>query len=250
MTSPIYERLRETAARTAREIGLPSFYRSCSMELELSRSSFAGNSLVRGLLASIDRSTLHPAHGMDHGEKVAIEAGAILARESGKAQSPHYGDGLMLCAHVAGLLHDIKRREKDHPVTGSIEAGRILKEAGLDETHRRYITAAIRNHEAFKDVLESEDDSALLISNALYDADKFRWGPENFTTTMWLIMESSGTPAEALYRSFDEKIGWIKRIRNTFRTTTGKKYGPEFIDLGIQIGSAIYADMDMIMGNR
>jgi hypothetical protein len=34
-----------------------------------------------------------------------------------------------------------------------------------------------------------------------------------------------------------EGISWIKQ---TFRTETGKTYGPEFIELGLQIGEKVY----------
>jgi hypothetical protein len=86
------------------------------------------------------------------------------------------------------------------------------------------------------------------VSDALYDADKFRWGPENFTTTMWLIMESTGTTVEVLYKSFEEKLQWIRKIKGTFRTDTGRRYGPEFIDFGMTIGQGIYAEMGQILG--
>ena len=117
----------------------------------------------------------------------------------------------------------------------------------MDERYKRYITAAIRNHEAFREVLSSEDEEAKLISDSLYDADKFRWGPDNFTTTLWLIMECSGTPAEALYRNFLEKMNGVSRIKETFRTKTGKRFGPEFIDLGIEIGNEIYREMGNLL---
>jgi len=32
----------------------------------------------------------------------------------------------------------------------------------------------------------------------------------------------------------------IAGIKDTFRTDTGKTYGPEFIDLGLRIGEKIY----------
>jgi hypothetical protein len=35
----------------------------------------------------------------------------------------------------------------------------------------------------------------------------------------------------------------IERIRNTFRTRTGKMYGPDFIDRGIEIGTKLYETM-------
>jgi hypothetical protein len=32
----------------------------------------------------------------------------------------------------------------------------------------------------------------------------------------------------------------IKSIKSTFRTSTGQKYGPQFIDLGLEIGEELY----------
>jgi hypothetical protein len=32
----------------------------------------------------------------------------------------------------------------------------------------------------------------------------------------------------------------IARIKSTFRTPTGKKYGPQFIDIGLAIGKELY----------
>jgi hypothetical protein len=39
----------------------------------------------------------------------------------------------------------------------------------------------------------------------------------------------------------------IEKIKGTFRTATGKRYGPEFIDQGITIGNAIYEEMSLIL---
>jgi hypothetical protein len=154
----------------------------------------------------------------------------------------------MLCAQIAGLFHDIKRSEEDHTIKGSQEVERILEDFDLKDRYKRYIASAIRNHEAFKEVLASEDEEAMLVGDSLYDADKFRWGPDNFTTTLWLIMESSGTPAETLYRNFLEKMKGVGRIKETFRTETGRRFGPEFIDLGIEIGNEIYREMGNLLG--
>ncbi|MEJ2684691.1 MAG: hypothetical protein P8Z71_09885 [Candidatus Sulfobium sp.] len=56
-------------------------------------------------------------------------------------------------------------------------------------------------------------------------------------------------PAETLHRIFREKMEVIARIRDTFRTNTGKKYGPEFIDMGIEIGNEIYRELDNMLGD-
>jgi hypothetical protein len=91
---------------------------------------------------------------------------------------------------------------------------------------------------------------AELISNSLYDADKFRWGPDNFTTTLWLMLDSNDMPVEKLYKNFLGNLKYIQSVKATFRTQTGKKYGPEFIDIGIKIGRAIYKEMSNILGTQ
>jgi hypothetical protein len=39
----------------------------------------------------------------------------------------------------------------------------------------------------------------------------------------------------------------IEKIKETFRTSTGRQYGPEFIDQGIMIGNSIYEEMSTML---
>ena len=251
LINAMYHKLKEKALRAAHKAGTPSFYMEHRKELEVSLSAYSTNILVRKCRTYLDESKLHPAHGLFHCEKVALEAGAILQVEgSAMGLDAASLSELTLCAQIAGLLHDIKRAGNDHTITGSKEAAGILREFAIKERHKGYIVSAIRNHEAFKKVLASDDDSARLISDSLYDADKFRWGPDNFTVTLWLIVESTGISPEKLCSSFTEKMEGIKKIKETFRTNTGQKYGPEFIDKGIMIGNEIYREMRSMIGGQ
>jgi hypothetical protein len=248
LNSSIYRRLKEKAVRTCEKLDPPSFYGLYRKELAISSASFFESAVIRRCRSYLNETKLHPAHGIFHCEKVALEAGALV-----QIERENYGDGgpdtgeLMLCAQIAGLLHDINR--KDHTVTGSVETALILRDFDMEEVHKRYIVAAIRNHEAFKEAPTSGDEPGRLVSDCLYDADKFRWGPDNFTTTLWLITRSSGMPAETLHRIFKEKMEVIVKIKDTFRTDTGKKYGPEFIDIGIEIGNEIYRGLENMLGD-
>jgi hypothetical protein len=250
-SSAMYSELKETALRAALKAGTPSFYAHHGKELAESLSSYSASSLVRKCRAHLDESKLHPAHGIFHCEKVALEAGAILAIEgSTMGLDASSISELVLCVQIAGLLHDIKRAGNDHTIAGSKEAAVILEDFAIEERYKSYIVSAIRNHEAFKEVLDSDDESAKLISDSLYDADKFRWGPDNFTVTLWLIVESTGLSPEKLCHCFNEKMEGIKKIKETFRTKTGQKYGPEFIDKGIMIGDEIYREMRCRTGGQ
>ena len=244
MDADLYLRLKEKALAAACRIGNPSFYERHDRELRISNSFFESSPIISRCLRYLDESKLHPAHGILHCEKVAREAGAILQaefRERGLEGSDR--DDLMLCAQIAGLFHDIRRSEENHPLLGSRETERILRDFTIADRYKRYIVAAILNHEAFREVLDSEDEPARLVSDSLYDADKFRWGPDNFTVTLWLITESFRIPLRTLCENYEEKIEGILRIRDTFRTETGKRYGPEFIEIGVEIGHEIYRDM-------
>lgn len=248
MTHAIYELLREKARNVAQTFPRPSFYNQHAGEISRSGDAILKSGLVRRCRAHLNESTLECAHGISHCESVARDAGAIVLVEAeARGLSEDTVEPLFTAALVAGLLHDIKRREQDHALLGSIEAERVLSMAGMEKRYRDYVTYAIRNHEAFKQVCDLGDEGGCLVSDALYDADKFRWGPENFTTTLWLIMESHGTTPDALHRTFRDKMRGIEKIKETFRTETGRRYGPEIIDQGIVIGNAIYEDMTALL---
>jgi hypothetical protein len=102
------------------------------------------------------------------------------------------------------------------------------------------IVRAIANHEAFVEPEKIDSPVGQMISDALYDADKFRWGPDNFTQTLWQMLRSSGARIAPLIRRFPKGMEGISAIKETFRTETGKIYGPEFIELGLKIGAKVH----------
>jgi hypothetical protein len=251
MIQSAYQKLQDTALKIAGSLPQPLFYSRHAAFLSRSEGILKSHELVRKCRAYLDESELECAHGLCHCEAVARDAGAIVLIEGERLGISHSEiEPLFTSAIIAGLLHDIKRREEDHAVRGSIEAEKILKALGMDERSLIHITYAIRNHEAFKATCDLEDTAGCMVSDALYDADKFRWGPENFTTTLWIIVGSRNTPPEALHRTFKEKMEGIEKIKGTFRTETGRRYGPEFIDQGITIGNAIYDEMTTLLKNR
>ncbi len=251
MVDVLYSRLRDLSVKIAATLGKPLFYRTFPEEIAWSGRALANDGPVLACRSQLDESLLECAHGLCHCEAVARDAGALVMIEGTERGMPE-GDlrALARAAIIAGLLHDIKRAEQDHAVQGSREAERILKLLEFDGRLTGYITYAIRNHEAFKAICDLGDEEGCLISDALYDADKFRWGPENFTTTLWTIVSSNDTPPRKLYEVFPEKMKGIESIKGTFRTGTGKRYGPEIIDQGILIGNAIYERMTAMLAGR
>jgi|GEM_PF-14908 len=211
----------------------------------------------------IGPSSENMGHGLKHAEAVARDAGALVRVEAEArgllpscgmdrppgTNGPDWLNPLLLAVQTAALLHDIKRAEKHHALAGAVAAAEIIKGFDMPGNLKSAIVLAIKNHEAFKQTEAPPDELSRLISDVLYDADKFRWGPDNFTHTLWLMMESAGGPTlESLHRRFLQNLDYIRRIKETFRTATGRLYGPEFIDQGIEIGKAIFRELTELVG--
>jgi hypothetical protein len=239
-----YQRAREQCDRIALEVGQPRFYLEKAEEVALSREKLTADPLMDECLRMVEMQGDCLGHGLQHVLKVAVDAGAIILIETkddhGKVKSVLR---LVFLAHLAGLLHDIRRQEKNHAVLGAEAAENILLNFPVTGRERLLVAQAIRNHEAFQEVAKLCDDDAQLLSDALYDADKFRWGPDNFTETIWAMLETRGIPLNILMAHFLTGLEGVRRIRETFRTETGKYYGPDFIDLGLEIGRRLYEEL-------
>jgi hypothetical protein len=57
------------------------------------------------------------------------------------------------------------------------------------------------------------------------------------------MVEYRKVSLDAVLKRFLKGLEGIERIRDTFRTETGKTYGPDFIDRGIEIGMKFYTIM-------
>ncbi|MGB6011455.1 MAG: HD domain-containing protein [Desulfobacterales bacterium] len=180
-------------------------------------------------------------HGLEHAIKVAIDAGALMIIENKLAQQPDNRiNRRVAVVQWAGLLHDIKRKKKNHAIKGSDHARKVLKPYPLDPSEVDDICRAIRNHEAFKPTVKADTIEGALVSDCLYDADKFRWGPDNFTDTLWAMVSDFKIPVVEFMDLYPEGVEKLAEIKHTFRTRTGKKYGPQFIDLGVAIGKELF----------
>jgi len=238
----IYEEMIAASREIAASFPQPSFYARCREPLHLSRSLFDEDAHVRKCRTLILNELKDDlGHGIDHSEKVALEAGA-LAYIEGERLSLEGSSRREACllVQIAGLLHDLRRDEKDHAKASASAASRMLQEFSIFPEKRDYIVQAIANHEAFVEPKRIDSPVGQMISDALYDGDKFRWGPDNFTQTLWQMLRSSRTRIAPVIRRFPKGMEGIAGIKETFRTETGKIYGPEFIELGLKIGWKIY----------
>lgn len=243
MLNPVFRCLRKEAQRIAKNLPPPDFYLDFEDEIEASCNFFNADPLVGRLRAYVvDKSGNDYGHGIDHCEKVALDAG-VLAYIEGTAVGLAGKDlaDLIRLAQFAGLLHDIRRKVKDHANIGAVFAKKVLRDYPLSGRDSDSICTAIYNHEAFGGYMRCITRTDRIVSGSLYDSDKFRWGPDNFTTTVWGMVEGLEPSFETFLAHYPEGMEYIEKIRNTFRTATGRAYGPQFIDMGLCIGRELLA---------
>ncbi len=234
----VYVRLRTHARRIAAHLPAPVFYRRFSWAVRLSLEIMEKTPLVGEIQKWVaDNIEDDFGHGLKHSIKVAEDAGALVLIESRFLDCPDQDiRRRVIIALCAGLLHDIKRKHKNHAVAGAVCAANILKRYPLTLAEIEDICLAIRNHEAFRSTEKAASSAGAMISDCLYDADKFRWGPDNFTDTVWSMVGYLDPPLEKFIQHYPRGMDSIVAIKHTFRSATGKEYGPAFIDLGIAIG--------------
>ncbi|GBE02680.1 hypothetical protein BMS3Bbin06_00477 [bacterium BMS3Bbin06] len=245
----IYGKLKKKALELSKTLSPPEFYQKYAADIRLSERILRNSILTKQCINHLNLTQETMGHGFDHSIAVAVDAGAIVNIEGTGMGIPEGRlKDLIVASHVAGLLHDIKRGEEDHAVEGSKEAGRFLDGFGMEDWLKRYVVVAIRNHEAFGSVVTPDDEFGALVSNALYDADKFRWGVDNFTVTVWEMLEAGNKKLKEFIRNYNKSLEYIEKVKGTFRTETGKKYGPEIIDKGLQVGRMLYSDIEKLSG--
>ncbi|MBT8331585.1 MAG: hypothetical protein KJP06_04580 [Deltaproteobacteria bacterium] len=239
---PIYHQIRQRARQIILRHPTPDFYHDHSEADEVSKQFFDSSREIKKLLSFLAGTLENDfGHGLMHAVKVSHDAGALMvieARHSEYAEDPLLR--LVCLAQTAGLLHDVKRKKKDHSTHAATHAKKLLKKYSFSGDEISHISTAIQNHEAFKEPVDANSTEGQLISNCLYDADKFRWGPDNFHDTLWDMVSYFNPPLTKFMEGYPQGMEKIKSIKSTFRTSTGKKYGPQFIDLGLSIGEELY----------
>ncbi len=144
------EKAKKFARQIARSIEIPRFYQEKKREVERSRRLFSSSPLVRECLTLVREREDRIGHGIVHVRKVAIDAGAISLIENGPVLPMPEVRRMVLLAHIAGVLHDIRRMENDHARVSAGEAAKLLAIFDLSAHEVAAITGAIGNHEAFR----------------------------------------------------------------------------------------------------
>ena len=239
---PIYHQIRQRARQIILRHPTPDFYHDHSAADEASKQFFDRSRDIKKLLSFLAATLENDfGHGLMHAVKVSHDAGTLMVIETRQHQYDEEALVRLVClAQTAGLLHDVKRKKKDHSSRAATHAKKLLKKYSYSDEEVHHISAAIHNHEAFKEPMDASSPEGELISNCLYDADKFRWGPDNFHDTLWDMVSFFNPPLSKFMEGYPRGMEKIKSIKTTFRTATGRKYGPQFIDLGLAIGEELY----------
>ena len=237
-----YARIRQRARQIVDRYPSPDFYQDYSFADELSRQYLETNASTEKLQSFVaEHLDDNLGHGIEHASKVAIDAGTLMIIESRRVgRSEKFIKRRVVIVQCAGLLHDIQRQHEDHAVKGAAFAKQVLEVFPFKSDEVDDICRAIRNHEAFKKSESTGTPEGTLVSDCLYDADKFRWGPDNFTDTVWAMVSFFNIPVAQFVDLYPEGMEKLAKIKHTFRTNTGKKYGPQFIDLGLAIGEELF----------
>jgi len=241
----IYERLRRQAREVARELGTPSFYRDHEPEVETSLGNLVEDRILSSLRKHVSQLLEDDfGHGARHALLVTRDAGALVlirGRELGLTEPE--ARAVLRCTQAAGFLHDVRRKEPSHALR-SAEASRSLLD-GFEFTPEEIeeIALAIANHEAFQTPRVMKSAAGQVMSDCLYDADKFRWGPDNFTDTVWYMASFYQAPFSMFRKAYQQGIEAIERIKDSFRTPAGRTYGGEIIDMGLAIGRRVISPL-------
>jgi len=239
---PIYTRIRARAREIASHFPIPDFYIEYSEEYETSQAFFDSDTTISEIKKHLNEEMDDTfGHGMKHATKVSVDAGSLILIE-GKKEGLSESTLIkrMRLIQSAGLFHDIKRKHNNHAVLSANYAGSVLSSFSFDTEEIFEICFAIKNHEAFKELEYSDSSDTMMVSDCLYDADKFRWGSDNFTDTIWDMISASSLPLTIFVDKYPKGIEFLNRIKKTFRTDTGEKFGPQFINIGLAIGKELY----------
>jgi len=238
---PVYARIRKRARQIATQFPQPDFYSDYALDFERSRHIFETEAVLEDLKAYLTHQLEDDfGHGLGHATKVALDAGTLMIVEGRKyGYSKQLISRSVVIVQSAALLHDVKRKHADHSIQGAAFASRLLGKYPFSSEEVDNIRVAIYNHEAFKKSIPTSSRRGGLVSDCLYDADKFRWGPDNFKDTIWEMVLFHNPPLSKFIAHYPRGMESLLKIKNTFRSETGKKYGPQFIDIGMAIGEEL-----------
>lgn len=241
--SNVLSGFKREARKIASSLGAPTFYTACASDYDSSHEHFFDHPVIFRLREDVIPFLYDDyGHGIEHSKNVAIDAGAIVLAES-KELDRDCARRMVLLAQVAGLLHDVCRLDLDHARHSAETSRRILASYPLSDEDRDIVAYAIASHETTGPVAPAGDRIRQIVSDALHDADVFRWGPDYFVTTLWEMCDYQDWPISAIIERFPTAMERAKTRVAGLRTAIGRTYGPDILERGLMVGRRMYALM-------
>jgi hypothetical protein len=225
---PIYEKIRTRARQIVETFPVPDFYIDHAEANDLSQHLLNQNPEM----SPPGKHRGQPSEGQFRPRPQTLPQGYSRRRGVDDHRRPNAGHpekavhrNVML-AHMAGLLHDVKRKKKDHAVEGAAFSQEVLQDFPLSARERDYVSSAIRNHEAFKEGIPIKSPDGVLIDGCLYDADKFRWGPDNFTDTVWDMVSFHNPPTFRIHQTLPKRYAGHRKNKNDLQNSHRESVWP------------------------
>ena len=234
MDSRILE-LKRHARELAHSRPQPAFVMECAEELTHASNLFFDHPLMLRLQNDALGFLNDPCGlGVEHAKRVAIDAAALVLAEP-TGLNPDERRRVALLAEMAGLLHDALRHEEDHPDKGADLCLRILRGYPLSPEERVWVAQSVSLHEADLPLAEAGPEAARLLSGAVHDADRFRFGPDIFAAVLWEFCECDDWTLEEIALAFPKGVKHAAACADRFRTEQGRRYGPSLIGEGLAL---------------
>jgi hypothetical protein len=240
VTDSILEELSLEAKNLASDSRI-GFYLDFQKYHTISKTLFFTNPIVRHCKNDVlpyleqDRD-----YRIEHAKKVAIDAGTLILVE-GRGWDPTQTKRWSLLAQLAGLLHDMYAPTPDHARRGAVTARQFVDCYPLMDVEKEAVVFAVQHHENLPGDTCPMPSVCHWVSNALHDADKFRWSLDNLRAS--LFEANFGKEQRTVHNMWFQLPDDMKKIRSvasSFKTGTGQRYGSQFINAGLAIGEHLH----------
>ena len=243
------KRFRDDACRLAQTLPRPRFATSFAREIEAARMAFFYETLISRLRDEALTFLYDDfGFGIEHSKAVAVDAAAIVLAET-SAWLREDSRRMALLALLAGILHDATRLDEDGEAKAGELSRSILAHYPLTDGERDMVAWAIRDHEIREGYAPPHDPRAALLSAALYDADKFRYGPDIYVTSLWEFCDYEDMPAQYAVNCLEAAERRLPDLAGTFRSRPGRAFGEEYLECGERLVPLLAEELRTVLAD-
>jgi|GEM_PF-781186 len=227
--------LKKQSCRLARQHNLPSFYDDFAEDVSFASDLFFNHpALLKLQEESVPFLYDDYMFGIEHSKRLAQDAATlVMAWDSGLDRNTARRTSLL--AAVAAMIRDIECAGGEAERTQG-SAYVMLDDCTLSDSEKHLVSRAstCRRRPDASDMPETSQLRAM--SYCLHDAYWFRFGPDIFSTVMWLYCDYSTASLADLIQQFEIGVNDARYASDGFLTEVGRKYGPEILEAGVEQG--------------